>query len=119
MSFVRVQRFSEEERIVNPQVQAGDLITAGVMLAGAVWLWRMTRLQVRDLKEDFHRSEERLKEDFQKAEARLRQDMQRLEDRLFQIVDTVDTRVARLQDNSDLIQRFDARITHLERNLET
>lgn len=77
-------------------VGTGDLLNVGVLVAGGIWLWRITRAQTQDLKEDMHRGEQRLKDDMSQMEGRLKGDMSQMEGRLRGDIKHVSDRVDRL-----------------------
>lgn len=79
------------EKATNPGVGVGDLLNVGVVVAAGALLWRMTRSQIIDLKEDMHRGEQRLKEDMGRSEQRLKDDMSQMEVRLTDRIGHVET----------------------------
>ena len=59
-----------------------DWLTLGVLVAGGIWLWRITRSQHQDLKSDVHCGERRLKDDMSQMENRLSNQIDHLSNRI-------------------------------------
>ncbi len=67
-----------------------------VLVMGGIWLWRITRAQHLDLKNDMSRGEQRLKDDMSQMEVRLTDRIKDVEVRLTGRIDHLSDRVDHL-----------------------